>query len=135
HDHYRIEDYAISYAPSLSVLREMSTKKEAGVVSNSLLAFGNPTLPNEIATNIKTTYRGENLGPLPDAEVEVSALKNIWGTSSSRVLIGPSASKNVFRSEASKYNIIHLATHGILDDMSPMYSRLFMVNANDDPKD
>ena len=133
--HYLLEDYAISYVPSLSVLTEMSARKKTERVSNSLLAFGNPTLPNEIAANIKTTYRGENLGPLPDAEVEVSTLKNIWGTSSSRVLIGPSASKKVFRSEASKYNIIHLATHGILDDTSPMYSRLAMARANDDPND
>lgn len=132
--HYLIEDYAISYAPSLSVLREMSAKKQADG-SKSLLAFGNPTMPSEIAANIKTTYRGENLGPLPDAEVEVSALKNIWGTSSSRILIGPSASKNVFRSEASKYSIIHLATHGILDDNSPMYSRLVMARAENDPND
>src|SRR6185437_9437852 len=75
------------------------------------------------------------LGPLPDAEVEVSALKRIWGPSSSRVVIGASASKNIFRSEASKYRIIHLATHGILDDSSPMYSRLVMARAENDPND
>lgn len=132
---YLLEDYSISYAPSFSVLGEMSVQKRAERTSTSLLAFGNPSLPSEIAANIKTTYRGENLGPLPDAEVEVSALKSIWGTSSSRVLIGPNASKNVFRSEASKYNIIHLATHGILDDVNPMYSRLVMARVNDDPSD
>src|SRR5438094_8946398 len=113
----------------------MSVQKKTERTSTSLLAFGNPTVPSEIAANIKTTYRGENFGPLPDAELEVSALKNIWGTSSSRVLIGPSASKNVFRSEASKYTMIHLATHGILDDASPMYSRLVMARAEDDPND
>lgn len=78
--------------------------------------------------------RGEVLGPLPNAEMEVGALKGIWG-SSSRILIGASARKNVFRSEASKYNIIHFATHGILDDASPMYSRLVMARAENDPND
>lgn len=133
--HYVIEDYAISYAPSLNVLREMSVKKQPDGASKSLLAFGNPTMPGEIATNLKTTYRGETLGPLPDAEVEVGALNSIWGLSASRVLIGPNATKNVFRSEASKYNIIHLATHGILDDASPMYSRLVMARDKNDPTD
>lgn len=133
--HYLLEDYAISYAPSLSVLREMSAKKESDTGSRSLLAFGNPTMPGEIAANIKTAYRGETLGPLPDAEVEVGALKNIWGLSSSRVLIGPSASKSAFRSEAPRYSVIHLATHGILDDASPMYSRLVMARATNDPTD
>ncbi len=133
--HYLLEDYSISYAPSLSVLREMSAKKESDTGSKSLLAFGNPTMPSDIAANIKTAYRGETLGPLPDAELEVGALKNIWGLSSSRVLIGPSASKTAFRSEAPKYDIIHLATHGILDDASPMYSRLVMARATNDPND
>src|SRR5204862_6097005 len=80
------------------------------------------------------TYRGEVLGPLPDSETEVSALKSIWG-SSSRVLIGGSARKSVFRLEGPKYNIIHFATHGILDDVSPMYSRLVMARAENDPTD
>ena len=133
--HYLIEDYAISYAPSLSVLREMSAKRRANGGSKSLLAFGNPTMPNEIAANLKTTYRGETLGPLPDAELEVGTLKDIWGPSSSRIFVGANASKNAFRSEASKYNIIHLATHGILDDASPMYSRLVMARAGNDPSD
>jgi CHAT domain-containing protein/lipopolysaccharide biosynthesis regulator YciM len=133
--HYLLEDYAISYTPSLNVLKQMSARNKTERVFASLLAFGNPTLPNELAANIKTAYRGENLNPLPDAEVEVSTLKSIWGTSSSRVLIGPSASKNVFRSEASKYSIIHFATHGILDDASPMYSRLVMARSINDPND
>jgi len=131
--HYLLEDYAISYAPSLSVLRQMSLRKKSDS-STSLLAFGNPTVSGEVAANIKATYRGEVLGPLPDSETEVSALKSIWG-SSSRVLIGGSARKSVFRSEASKYNIIHFATHGILDDASPMYSRLVMARAENDPTD
>jgi len=110
---------------------------DEGVIKNVTSYKGKTVQRREVplTANIKTTYRGENLGPLPDAEVEVSVLKNIWGTSSSRVLIGPSASKNVFRSEASKYNIIHLATHGILDNASPMYSRLVMARAENDPND
>lgn len=134
-DHYLLEDYAVSYAPSLSVLRQMSVGKNAAGGSPSLLAFGNPTMPVEIAANIKTAYRGETLGPLPDAETEVNTLQTIWGTSSSRVFIGGNARKSVFRSEASKYSVIHLATHGILDDNSPMYSRLVMARSENDPND
>src|SRR6185295_9130276 len=35
----------------------------------------------------------------------------------------------------SKYSIIHFATHGILDDISPIYSRLVMARAENDPTD
>src|SRR5213079_3293397 len=43
--------------------------------------------------------------------------------------------KKIFLKEAPKYSIIHLATHGILDDSSPMYSRLVMARAENDPND
>ncbi len=131
----KLQDASISYAPSLSVLKEMSARKSVERSPASLLAFGNPVTAAEIAANIKTTYRGETLGPLPDAEMEVGALKRIWGSSSSLVLVGPNARKSAFRQEASKYKIIHLATHGILDDTSPMYSRLIMARAENDPTD
>ncbi len=113
----------------------MSVRKKTETTATSLLAFGNPNLQNEVAANMKATYRGETLGPLPEAEIEVSALRNFLGPSSSRVVIGASARKSLFRSEASKYKIIHLATHGILDDTSPMYSRLVMARAENDPND
>jgi CHAT domain-containing protein len=132
--HYLLEDYAISYAPSLSVLNQMSGQNREDA-SKLLLAFGNPTMPGGIDANIKATYRGENFGPLPDTEMEVEALKNIWGPSSSSILIGSNARKTIFLSDASKYSIIHLATHGILDDASPMYSRLVMARAENDPTD
>jgi len=131
---YLLEDFAISYAPSLSVLREMAKQKRDNSAT-SLLAFGNPTIPREIAANVKAVYRDGNFGPLPEAETEVGALKSIWGPSLTRVLIGASASKDVFRSEAAKYKIIHFATHGILDDKSPMYSRLVMARDQNDPND
>ncbi len=133
---YLLEDRAISYAPSLAVLREMSAQKKLSQPSAiSLLAFGNPSLPTEITTNMKALYRSESLGPLPEAESEVKALKDIWGPVRSRVFLGASAGKKVFETEASKYAIIHLATHGILDDNNPMYSRLVMARAENDPTD
>jgi len=42
--HYLLEDQAIYYAPSLSVLREMSKKERVGRNANSLIAFGNPVI-------------------------------------------------------------------------------------------
>jgi len=43
-EHYLLEDHAIYYAPSLSVLREMSKKERVGRNANSLIAFGNPVI-------------------------------------------------------------------------------------------
>ena len=47
---YLIEDYAISYAPSLTALAEMQTNRRKLAdykYDGDLLAFGNPKLSNE----------------------------------------------------------------------------------------
>ena len=133
---YLLEDYAMYYAPSLGVLKEMSARKNGSErVPPSLLAFGNPRLENDLATNLKAVYRGDILAPLPEAEAEVKALKEIWRPVPSRVFLGSEAGKKTFKIEAGKYAVIHLATHGILDDLNPMYSRLVMARADNDPDD
>ncbi len=135
-DRYLLENFAIYYAPSLGVLKEMSArKKRAEEMSPSLLAFGNPRVENEVATSLKVVYRSENLAPLPEAEVEVKALNEIWKPAPTKIFVGQAAQKNVFKSEASKFAYIHLATHGILDDSNPMYSRLVMSRAANDQND
>jgi len=135
-DRYLLEDFALFYAPSLGILKEMSQRwNRFERPPPSLLAFGNPRLGNEVATNLKEVYRGEILAPLPEAEVEVKALKEIWKPAPSKIFVGPEAGKNIFKTEAGKYAVIHLATHGILDDSNPMYSRLVMARAENDPED
>lgn len=135
-NHFLLQDFALYYAPSIDVL-SLLTKHEsiARSASLSLLALGNPKLGNEVAENVKAAYRDESLAPLPEAETEVQTLKQIWGARSSRVLIGSEAAKRMFKAEAHRYQIIHLATHGILDDSNPLYSRLLMARAIADPDD
>jgi CHAT domain-containing protein len=114
----------------------MSARKNSSKrVLPSLLAFGNPRLENEVATNLRAVYRGEILAPLPEAEAEVKALKEIWRPAPSKIFVGTEAGKKIFKTEAGKYAVIHLATHGILDDSNPMYSRLVMARAENDPND
>ncbi len=73
------------------------------------------------------------LGLYREAESEVKALSEIWSPARRKVFIGAAAEKKIFKTEASKYAVIHLATHGILDDSNPMYSRLIMARSENDP--
>jgi CHAT domain-containing protein len=133
---YLLEGFAIYYAPSLIALKELSARaKTTEPVKDSLLAFGNPLLTNDIASNVKAVYRGESLGPLPEAESEVKALEEIWRPAKRRVLIGPQAQKKVFKDIASQYAVIHLATHGVLDNSNPLYSRLLLARSASDRDD
>lgn len=131
---YAVEDFAISYAPSLTVLREMANSRRRRKQSDSaspgafgLLALGNPALGKEIVKRVEVAYRDENLAPLPEAETEVKTLGQLYGAGASKVFFGAGASEEEIKRDAGKYKIIHLATHGILDNANPMYSHVVLA--------
>jgi CHAT domain-containing protein/Tfp pilus assembly protein PilF len=128
---FLIEDAAISYAPSLTVLREMTKRRkniEAGPAS--LFALGNPFVGNETSKRATLTLRDGKLAPLPEAEQEVKALGRLYGASRSQVYTGADAREDRVKSEASRARILHFATHGILNNASPMYSHLALAGGN-----
>ncbi len=134
---YLVEDHAISYAPSLTVLREMAKlhpKVKPDADSRTLLAFGNPALGNTSTESVEVSYRDERLAPLPEAEREVKALAQLYGATS-RVYIGLEAREERLKAEAGRYRIIQLAAHALLNDASPMYSRVLLAQGADGAKD
>jgi CHAT domain-containing protein len=135
---YLIEDFAISYAPSLTVLREMMKLRDRSAVTNNgrkLLALGNPMLKAETVTRVKSVFRDEKLDPLPEAEREVKALRQLYGPSQSTIYIGADAREERVKSEARQFRVLHLATHGILNDASPMYSQILLSQAAGNPNE
>ena len=128
---YLLEDYAISYAPSLSILREMKQKPaRSRVVPNAtLLAFGNPLLT---VTATAAAPKDEDC-PLPGAEQEVAALAALVGSNHSQVFTGGKASEAAFRASAASYRTLHFATHGILDNQHPLYSYLRLARTGPAP--
>ena len=151
---YLIEQYVLFYAPSLSVLREMNRKGEkptrgqvktvAQAKSDTssannhlpvLLAVGNPTLNGETMAKASMLRSDEVLSPLPHAEREVAAVGRMYGSGRSRVLVENQAQEETVKSEAWRYSILHFATHAVLDDSNPMYSRIVLshnVGTSDD---
>ncbi len=131
---YILEDYAVSYAPSLSVLREV--KKSNGARSKpSLLAFGNPLTGIETIRQLQEVRRREGFKPLPEAENEVSSVARIYGADRSTVFVGKDAEERLFNLLASNYGVIHFATHGVLDNRQPLYSYLLLANSGESDKE
>jgi CHAT domain-containing protein len=140
-DRYLLDDFAVSYAPSLSVLREMRRKgaefelarqrsSSAHKTISDLLALGNPVLNLQpIVKN--SVLRDEEFGPLPSAEREVNALGLLYGRGRSKVLVKGNATEEEVKAEAERYRLLHFATHAILDDRNPMYSRIMLARGND----
>jgi CHAT domain-containing protein len=124
---YVLEDHAISYSPSLTVLREMSRpRKRKSQTIASLLAVGNPSPGKRTAERSKAVNRDEDSAPLPEAEKEVEALRRLYGAARTRVYVGAEAREDRIKTEAGQYGILHLATHGVLNNASPMYSHLVL---------
>lgn len=130
---YLIEDYTLSYAPSLTVLGEMMNRRpkpEAGPRAfPTLLAFGNPAVGTEARASAKSALMDDRLEPLPEAEKQVKLLGRLYGPAQSRIYVGPRAQEERFKAEAGSFRILHLATHGILNDASPMYSQLVLAES------
>ena len=132
-----IESAAITYAPSLTVLREMTKRRlnQSGASSPAtLLAFGNPVSGGETARRTGSSLRNHNLDPLPEAEEEVKALGRLYGPSRSRIYVGNEAREDLLKKEAGQASILHFTTHGTLNNASPMYSQLTLAEGgpNDD---
>jgi CHAT domain-containing protein len=134
---YLAEKMAVSYAPSLTALREMQKKAKTRQPSKvaELIAFGNPTVAKETSERVQRVFMGEKLEPIPEAERLVNTLAKMYGPQRSKVYTGAAAREETAKSEAPKYRIVQFATHGILNDVSPMYSHLVLAQDEKDPNE
>ena len=126
---FLLEDHAVSYVPSATVLQEMNALRKRRINrpgSANLLAFGNPALGTNTLERVALTRGDEKLLPLPETEPEVKYLSQLYGAAESKVFVAAQASEDRMKSEAPKFTILHLATHGILNDTSPMYSQIVL---------
>jgi CHAT domain-containing protein/Flp pilus assembly protein TadD len=128
-DRYLLEDYSLYYVPSLTVLNEMkkNRKQKQNSVAINLFAMGNPALGTKTRENVKEIFRNANLDPLPQAEKEVQELAKLYGIDQSAIYIGSNAREDRVKNEASKYHVLHFASHGLLNNATPLYSQILLA--------
>lgn len=129
---YAIEDYAISYAPSLTVLRDMRRHPRSALsngTSIALLAVGNPDVVSGRKSSDGPVSRSAPAA-LPDAENEVRRIGELFRSSHTEILTGDQANEDRFKRIAGQARILHLATHGILNNANPLYSSLLLSTSS-----
>lgn len=109
-DNYLINQYACTYVNSASLLTELKFKPTDK--GDKLLAFA-PVFTKKSKNN--------QLQPLPNNTKEASTIASFFRGD---VLKGKAANKSNFTTIINDYNIIHLATHAIVDNETPEYSYL-----------
>ncbi len=110
---YLIEKHTILTAPAIQVL-DLTQKQRANVEQANLqgkVIVGNPTMPE---VTVKIGEPPEQLRPLPAAETEAIEISKLLNT---QPLINNQATKKTILAQLSQARIIHLATHGLLDDI------------------
>ncbi|MEG5163764.1 CHAT domain-containing protein [Microcoleus sp. AT3-A2] len=106
---YLIEKHTILTAPSIQVLS--LTKKQQQLASGKgALVVGNPTMPSVAFT---TNQPPQQLSSLPHSEAEAIAIAQLLNA---EALTGDKATKVAVLQQIERSRIVHLATHGILDD-------------------
>jgi CHAT domain-containing protein/Tfp pilus assembly protein PilF len=121
---FLLDRHAVYLAPSLTVLRETTREAAPHGAEVRLLAFGDPVMPAETPQRTVRVRRDASLAPLPHTEKEVRDIAALYGPRNSRVHLRHDAREEVVKAEAGRYDVLHFATHGVLDDQNALYSRL-----------
>ncbi|MBO0860673.1 MAG: tetratricopeptide repeat protein [Chloracidobacterium sp.] len=132
---YLIENYAVSYTPSLTALGAISTLRarpkpprkaspSGRAATPALLALVNPALSPAIEARINSLLPSDKNGQTPYAEneVEVEELSKLYGERQIAVLAGPAASEDRMKAEAGKYDMLHLDVRSVLNETAPLFS-------------
>jgi len=125
--HFLIQDYPICYNHSASAF--LLSKKIKSTSSSQEIATWAPSFES-MGEIIKAKGLGESLAPLPGAQKEANQIAAMFGAS--KTYIGGEATELIFKQSSSDYNVLHIATHGILNNYEPLASSLVLTNQDNE---
>ena len=131
---YLVERKTIFYTPALSLLAWYANHRPTFTPTAGVLVLANPKLSEQTVAMAHSIQRGEDLGPLPDAEEEARQIKAMY-RGDTKVVVGEAATEAFVKRNAGHYRIIHLATHAVFDDSSPLHSHLVLAAGTDSTED
>ena len=132
---YLVKEYQITnhYSANLMTFQGNAPKK---ISQKSFLGFA-PTFIDKkssqhLALNERTRAFMDTLTALPNAKNEVQQIADLLNGQAN---IGASATEAKFKKAAGDYNILHLASHSVIEDDAPLYSKLLFDNEADTLED
>jgi tetratricopeptide (TPR) repeat protein len=113
---YLIQQFAVRYEFSAALALQKAGKAS---VANSSILLCAPVSFQE----------SDNLSSLPGTEEEVKAIASLFQqrNASATTLLASQANETAIKSEQLKdYDVLHFATHGVVDESNPELSRIFL---------
>lgn len=140
-----VKDYRISYAPSISSLREIIQRKKLNRKKPpcEVLAFGDPYFGSEKTESngneaIKEFYSNDtiNLFRLRYSRFELDEISSLFKKTKTKIFRRENASEEqVKKQNLADYKVIHFATHSIIDDKIPARSSIVLLLDKDPNED
>jgi CHAT domain-containing protein/Flp pilus assembly protein TadD len=109
---YLLERITPTFAPSIQVLQlnHQAAVRGASTTPSEVLVMGNPKMPSVQSSGDQKPIQ---LASLPGAELEANQVASLLKT---QAVTGAQATKAFLLPRMARSRIIHLATHGLLDD-------------------
>ena len=117
---YLIQKYSISYGNSASIQFDLLNSLHSDAKENFLGIA--PFAHADYRTNTLNDTISGHLSGLPSSKQELETIQNLIG---GRVYEDSAATLQNFLKEAPKHKILHIATHGVVDDKHPLESCLY----------
>lgn len=87
---------------------------------NAYIGFA-PNFSAQELSQVKNRELRSSLQPLPFAQKEIESIAQLLDGD---IEIGPKASEANFKSSSPNYNILHIASHAVVNEANPLYSKL-----------
>lgn len=91
-------------------------------VSKQYIGFA-PDFSKDQLSRVESRQVRSDLQPLPFARKEIEQISTLLG---GEVETGLAASERNFKLKSSDYNILHIASHAVIDEENPQYSKLVL---------
>jgi CHAT domain-containing protein/Tfp pilus assembly protein PilF len=117
---YLMNKYSISYGNSATIQFDLLNSLKCNA-KDDFLGIAPFTQKD---TSFQSVYNKDTLKltSLPSSKQEVESIQKMVG---GQIFEDSSATLQNFLEEAANFKILHIATHGVVDDMHPLESRLF----------
>jgi len=114
--HYLLEQTAVDYVPSLAVLQALKASAPHQRPAFTVLAMGDPG------------------GQTQEQANETLAVAKLYGPENAHTLLGKAATLDEFLKTSPRYDVVHIAAHGVFDDREPMSSHMLLASSNSTPQ-
>jgi CHAT domain-containing protein len=136
---YLVEKYKISYGPSSTSLLLLKEKPRRLRPEKSLLAFGDPLergrkSSKELSEKVSADFPGDAYSgagfvfpPLPYSRQEVLDIARLFPAQNRTIYMQGAATESILKKTlVEKYDIVHFACHGLMDEKFPFRSALVL---------